>query len=175
MDIRRLRSCFVVIALLFVGVYTYAHKISEHRAQYPGRVTFIGHPRNIFGSRYMRVPWRQPLPQTRPLPDVTLHVDGRPYKLSELTPELMDELSGVRMRGRLVDAEGKRFSYRFEEGRLIWFSMGSMGSPKEPADRNAEAVSLSIGDGQPFTVPITNRELTRRAGRPKSTYLTSGQ
>ncbi|HUW62527.1 MAG TPA: hypothetical protein VMZ06_16090 [Candidatus Bathyarchaeia archaeon] len=170
----RMRSWLVVIVLLCVGVYTCAHKTSEHRAEYPGRMTFAGRPRNIFGSTYTRAFWRLASSKGT-LPDVTLHVDGRPYKLFALTPEFMDELSGGRMKGRLVDAEGKRFSYRFEQGRLVWFSLGSMGEPQEPPDRNAETVSLSIGDGLPFTVPITDRELTRRTGRPKSTYLTSGQ
>jgi hypothetical protein len=171
----RLKSSAVVVFLLVAGVYTCAHKISEHRAVYPGQVTFIGHPLNIFGSRYTRATWRQPLPEVIPLPDVTLHVDGRAYKLSELTPELTDELSGVRVKGRLSDARGSRFSYAFEEGRLIRFSFKRLSGSEQASNNNVETVYLSIGDGEPFAMPITNRELRRRAGRPVRTYLTSGQ
>ena len=176
MGSRRLKSSVIVAVVLCGGVYTCASKVSEHRADYPGRVTFVGRPRNIFGSTYTRAfMWRRAT-DTRPLPDVTVHVDGRAYKLSNLTPELMKELGGYAPEGRLTDAEYNTFVYRFEGGRLTGFSWESGGWADEPPpNQNAETLALSIGEGQPFVLPITHRELVRRAGRPKSTYLTSGQ
>jgi hypothetical protein len=171
MEIGRLKSCGIVALLLFAGVYTCAHQVLEHRAEYPGGVRFEGFARNTFGSRYMRATWRRPYPETTPLPDVSLHVNGRAYKLSELTKDLLGEFGGGRTSVRLIDARGIRFSYRFEDERLMSFALESLGRPKGPEERDVEAVSLSIGDGQPFIVPITSGELRRRAGRPKRTYI----
>ena len=172
----KLKSCLGVVVVLCLGGYTCAHKISEHRARYPGNVTFTGHPLKIFGSRYMRAFMRRGANDASPLPDVTVHVDGRPYKLSDLTEELVKELGSSAPNGRFRDPDYNSFSYRFEERRLTGFSVSSGGWSDTPApDANVESVALSIGDGPSFTLPITHRELVRHAGRPDSTYLTSGQ
>ena len=171
----RLTRSLVIAALLWTGVYSCARKISEHRADYPGRLTFIGRPSGYFGSVYTRVyMWRSPA-DTTALPDVRLHLDNRIYSLSSLTPELAVGLGGSLPKGRLCDAQRNKMAYRFEEGRLTWFSFEAGGGTAQPPEKHAEALSMSIGGGRPFQLPITYWQLVRYAGRPTSTYITSGQ
>lgn len=170
----RAKISVVVVVLLGLGVYMCARKTSEHRAEYTGRLTFCGHPRGFFDSVYTRVFWRRQ--SSSSMPEMTVHVNGHPHRLAELTPESLEKLGDRRTPGRLRDADYNGFQYQFENGRLASFSWSSGGwSDTPPPDQNVETLAFSIGDSPPLVLPISHKELVRLAGRPVSTYLTSGQ
>ena len=119
--------------------------------------------------------WRSP-DDTSPLPDVAVHIDARTYRLAELTPEIIQSLNGVLMEGSLVDAQHNRLGYRFLDGRLTWFSFSAPEQSGDPSpNRNADAMAMSIGQGQRFVLPLSSRELVSVAGDPTRAYLSFAQ
>jgi hypothetical protein len=179
MQISRTSVILGLVALIAFGLYAGVNFICQHRADYPGDITFIGQPRHVFGATYWRVAMWRATNDTRPLPDVTLSIDGQPYALSAITMDTVTGLGGALMSAGLVDAEGNAFRYRFEGGRLTYFAFDAerrrrRGS-KPPTTYQVQTITMALGDGPQFKFPITHRELVAWCGKPERAYLNFAQ
>lgn len=167
--------CAAAFVLVAAGLlYAAAHTVCQHRVDYAGGLVFVGRPAHVFGSEYYRLfMWRADHDQS-PLPDARLHVDEASYAFAELTPEKFSDLTGlgVQSEGALVDGSGALVQYRFENGRLTWFSFDSFSQRRGAAMPDAERrLALSIGSGPVFTLPIRESTLIQAAGKPLRSYL----
>lgn len=143
--------------------------ILQYRAAYPGPVTFIGRADGMFGTEYYRVyMWRDGA-DSSPLPDVAVYLKGTPYALSAMTDDLMQSLGGTAREGGLKDAAGFYFQYRFENGRLIYFALypSRAALPQAPDEWRDDRFYIQVGDGPPFTFPVSHGQLVQYAGLPQ--------
>ncbi|MBI4556402.1 MAG: hypothetical protein HY706_02350 [Candidatus Hydrogenedentes bacterium] len=171
--IRRWLVGVAVVALLALVLYGTVQAICQHRAGYAGGLIFVGHRSGFFGTVYERVYVWRARGSTEPLPNVAVFFDDAPYALSVLTPDLVTSLGGALMSGSLDDREGHILRYRFEDGKLTWFSF-------EIADMRYRAritpnakfkrIALSLNGGEAFSFPVSHRELVKSCGKPESFY-----
>jgi hypothetical protein len=162
---------FVVIAALGAFAWFAFRGIAQFRATYAGSVTFIGHADGVFGTQYYRVfMWRDAADQS-PLPNVAVYLKGTRYVLADLSDELMQSLGGTAHEGGLKDAADFFFQYRFENGRLTYFSLYPSHTTLPPAPESPESdrFYIQIGDGPPFVLPVSQSQLVRYAGEPLHT------
>lgn len=142
--------------------------IAQYHATYPGPVTFVGQADSAFGTQYYRVfMWRAPTDQS-PLPDVALYLKGTRYALAELSDELMQSLGGTAQEGGLKDTADYYFQYRFENGRLTYFSLypSQDTPPPNPSPSDPDRFFIQVSDGPPFTLPVSGAQLEAYAGEP---------
>ena len=166
---KRIVVLVLVCTTLCVAPYQGTRLICQHRALYPGDLTFIGESAGLWGSHYERVSMWKPPTYTDALPAVTVYLDDKAYALSALTPELMTSLGGTYLKGGLRDSNRNTMRYRFENGKLTWFSFdtphpSSIHNPK--IKPNVRQLRMSLGEGAPFTLPISHWRLVRHCGRP---------
>ncbi len=157
-----------VLAALGVFAWIAFRGIAQYRATYPGPVTFIGHADGAFGTQYYRVfMWRDAADQS-PLPDVAVYLKGTRYPLADLSDDLMQSLGGTAHEGGLKDPADYYFQYRFENGRLTYFALyPSQGTPPpNPSPSDPNRFFMQVGDGPPFTLPVSAAQLERYAGEP---------
>jgi hypothetical protein len=119
--------------------------------------------------------WKAPDYQDA-LPDLSFHIEGRAHRLIEFTEDTVRALGGPLPTGGIYDEKGNILDYRFEDGRLTWVSLspgfrspdpdlvGKPGSNVRPGE-----FYISIGDGPPFTLPVTYRQLVAWGCAPKTT------
>ena len=145
----------------------------QHRAIYPGGLTFVGAADGLLGSRYHRVfLWRAP-GYTDALPELTVYIEDQPYALTALTPELFTGLGGTQNEGGLYDSESTVLRYRFEGGKLTWFSLDAERAvPREPGGNVKHGVfALSRGKAPGVTLPASLDRLRDAVGPPERTTL----
>ncbi len=157
-----------ILAALGVLGWIAFRGIAQYRATYPGAVTFVGTADGAFGTQYYRAfMWRAPADQS-PLPDVAVYLKGTRYALADLSDELMQSLGGTAHEGGLKDPADYYFQYRFENGRLTYFALyPSPGTPPpSSAPSDLDRFFLQVGDGPPFTLPVSGAQLEAYAGEP---------
>lgn len=161
---------FGAAALLCVAAWIPLRGLLQYRAIYPGGLTFIGQAEGPFGIRYDRVYcWRAP-DDTSPLPEATIHLRGSQHRLDELTLDLLRGLGGWGEVGAVRDADGVQLDYRFEHGRLTYFSLGTAAPPRQAMpDAGNGRFHLQVGEGTPFLLPLSHRHLKACAGAPERT------
>lgn len=170
-----LKALYYILAagvLMCVGCYSCASMICQHRAEYDGRVIFVGQAKHLFGSLYTRVYLWRDATDTSPLPDVTVHLGDRKFTLDQFTVAEVVSLGRSPVQGSFMDKEHTLLQYRFTGDRLTWLSLENhsparSGSPEGALSR----VALSMGNGPPFVLPVTRKQLIQYAGKPKRTYL----
>ncbi len=160
------------------GCWVGARTMLQFRAYYPGSLTFVGNANGLFGARYVRFFMWKPPDYTDALPDLTLHVDGQPYAVTDLTEEAFTSLGGTVPEGGIYDTLGNVIKYRFENGRLTWISLTP---PFRPTSKERTATTggnirpgvfhISLENGPPFPLPVTLSELRAWAGTPVSTGI----
>ncbi|GMV91107.1 MAG: hypothetical protein AMXMBFR82_08850 [Candidatus Hydrogenedentota bacterium] len=158
----------VVIAALGLLARVAFRSVAQYHATYPGPVTFVGKADGAFGTQYYRAfMWRAPADQS-PLPDVAIYVKGTRYALADLTDELMQSLGGTAHEGGLKDPAEFYFQYRFENGRLTYFSLFPSwnATPPSSALSDPDRFFIQVGDGPPFTLPVSAGQLKHYAGEP---------
>jgi len=164
-------ACLLVAGGL---IYATARAVCQHRANYAGGLVFVGRPVNVVGTEYYRLfMWRAAHDQSV-LPDARLHVDGTAYALADLTPAAFSNLTGrdTQNEGTLVDGAGALVQYRFENGRLTWFSFDAFSQRRGVAIPDSKRrFALSLGNGPGFTLPIRESALIQAAGKPSRSYL----
>ncbi len=168
----RTLTAIVLAVIVVLGVLAWIpiRGILQYRATYPGPVTFVGHADGAFGTEYYRVfMWRAP-DDTSPLPPVKVFIQGTAYALSDLNDDLMQSLGGTAHKGGLKDAADVYFQYRFENGRLTWFSLDPRhpALPPSPDQGQTDRFYLQFGDGPPFLLPVSQAQLIQYAGRPQN-------
>ena len=157
-----------IALVLCLGVWIPIRGFLRFDAHYPGGFAFIGQADGALGTEYIRVHmWRSP-EDTAPLPDFTVHIHGEPYRLAELSPETMRALGGMPNEGGLKDAADYTLKYRFEDGRLTYFSLTpAWRAPGTPAPTAREGrFRIQAGDGPSFLLPVSHGELITLAGPP---------
>ncbi|MBI5091790.1 MAG: hypothetical protein HZB26_05020 [Candidatus Hydrogenedentes bacterium] len=159
-----------VLLVIYVGVTS----TWQSRATYPGGLIFIGY-RNGGAIEYVRLFAWKPADYTDELPAMTVHVDGNAYPLSGFSPEVAASLGGTLDTGALWDSEGWLLQYRFEKNRLTYVSLMQGIASQRPGERpkpggnvHSTPFSLSLNGGPPFALPVSQRELTAKAGKPET-------
>lgn len=162
----------VLMAGVLFGILLLAgagcRQVLQHRAIYPGGLIFVGAADGLFESRYHRVfLWKAP-GYADPLPAVTVDLGESAYSLESLTPELFAGLGGAANEGALYDSAGALVQYRFENGRLTWFSLDSGRATPMATGGNVQAgtFALSRNGGPAVTLPVSGRALENGLGTP---------
>lgn len=172
--LRAIAITAAVVAALAIALSAGCRLALQHRAVYPGGLTFVGAADGLLGSRYHRVYlWRAPH-GTDTLPAFTLHVEARAMPLASLTPELLGGAPGSPGEGALYDSRGALLKYRFENGRLTWLSIDAGVLPAgQPPGGNVMRgeFGLSRGAGSAVTLPVSLSALRRALGAPERTML----
>lgn len=172
--LRNVLIAAAVLAALAIALTAGCRLALQHRAVYPGGLTFVGAADGLFGSRYHRVYlWRAPH-GTDTLPAFTLHVEERVMPLASLTPELLGGAHGSPGEGALYDGRGALLKYRFENGRLTWLSIdaGAMPAGQPPGGNVMRGeFGLSKGAGSAVALPVSLSALRAALGTPDRTML----
>ena len=170
----RTRYIVIVAACLIAAVVltALARHIVQHRARYQGEVIFVGHARGVLGTEYTRVYMWRDARNANPLPEVSIVIDGESRALASLSPEFVTERGGVLWSGGWYDCEGTIWRYRFENGRLTWFSVDSEHPTRSLDKANVDpgVFQISLDGGPLFSLPISHRDLVRLCGKPDETF-----
>lgn len=163
----------VAVGVLAVLAWIPVRGILSFRADYPGEVFFFGHADGAFGTKYHTIYMWRDAADPSPLPDVAVYLKGTRYALSGLSDELMQSMGGTAHQGGFIDSANCDFQYWFEDGRLIYFALyPSSYAPSSRASSPIVSVSMpdliyiQIGDGPPFTLPVSEAQLKSYAGEP---------
>jgi len=172
--VRKILVLGVVVAALGLLALAGCRQTLQHRAIYPGGLTFVGAADGLFGSRYHRVYlWRAP-GSTAPLTPFAVHIEDAAYRLDHMTPEILSGLGAFRDALAFYDTTGTLLQCRFEGGQLTWFSLtaGAGAAGQGPGGNvKAGAFSLSRGGGPPVRLPASGDTLREGLGRPERTML----
>jgi hypothetical protein len=170
--------CAIVLALA-TGAWLVVRPALQYRATYAGGLTFVGSADGP-GTRYVRLFIWKPPGYTDPLPYMSIYIDGTPYPLDTLTPDVFRTLggtmgSGTKGEGALWDAAGNLLQYRFENDRLTWLSIYPTGRAPDPApvpnlgtNIRTGTFQISVNGGDPFALPVSDQYLRQSSGPPTS-------
>lgn len=175
----RLTVIVAIIAVILAGaggLWLAARNALQFRAYYPGDLVFVGYAHGLFDTRYHRLfMWKAPNYQDA-LPDLSFHIEGRTYRLDELTENTVNALGGQLPAGGIYDEKGNILGYRFEGGRLTWVSLTSEFRPPNPdlvgkpgSNVHPGEFYVSIGASPPFRLPVTYRQLVAWGCPPQTT------
>jgi len=168
----RIVIALVLCAVVALPLIALVRAICQHRATYPGGLVFIGEAQGPFGTRYHRVFLWKPPAYTEPLPSVTVYLDAKAYPLSSLTQEIVTSYGGTRMHGNLLDSRGSTMRYRFENGKLTWFSLEAPDprfASRSQTSPHVDELAMSLGNGPPFSLPQSHAQLVQACGRALDT------
>jgi len=167
-----------VVVLLVVSGWFCSRQVLQHRAIYPGGLTFVGAAQGPLGSVYHRAfLWRAP-GSTDPLPGVSVHIDGVPTAFDGLTPAQFEAFGGTIPEGGIYDDGGTLLQYRFTDGRLTWLSLqANSGKAAQGGGGHApgDLFALSVAGKAPITLPVSRKALVQALGRPARSPLVFAQ